>query len=251
MAADTHAPSGLHLFRPPYTSCDPIELGWSPEPFDPGGSIVWFMAPSDSVYAEMEWISDRPRSLPFFVVLPEPENILPLSHMLRRVPDLGPRGVLPGVGRSMLAALRILLAAPPRVLSAAVGSYLDDVGFLPDEASRKRVETIVAEAPRIRSIEALASLMCQSRRTLGRFFHERGLPVPSHWLQFARILHVAIQLQNTRTNINRVSARYQFPDGFTLSNAMNRLTGFRPSFVREHLGWEWLIEAWLRRESPQ
>jgi hypothetical protein len=29
---------------------------------------------------------------------------------------------------------------------------------------------------------------------------------------------------------------------------MKRLTGFRPTDVRQRLGWEWVVEAWLRRE---
>ena len=248
MSSNLNHPTGLHLFRPPYTDCEPITLGWSPEPIQPGGSVVWFMAPTSTVYGEMEWVTRRPRSLPFFVVLPEPDDIVALSGMLRHLPDLGPRGVLPRAGRTTIPALRTLLAAPPTALPVAVGDYLEDTRILPDPASRERVERIFAEAAHVGSIEALATRLCQSRRTLGRFFHQRGLPVPSHWLQFARILHVAIQLQNTRTNINRVSARYNFPDGFTMSNAMKRLTGYRPSFVREHLGWEWIVEAWLRNE---
>jgi hypothetical protein len=30
---------------------------------------------------------------------------------------------------------------------------------------------------------------------------------------------------------------------------MVRLTGYRPSHVRRYLGWEWLLEAWLRQEA--
>ena len=29
---------------------------------------------------------------------------------------------------------------------------------------------------------------------------------------------------------------------------MKRMIGFRPSEVRQRLGWEWIVEAWLRRE---
>jgi hypothetical protein len=29
---------------------------------------------------------------------------------------------------------------------------------------------------------------------------------------------------------------------------MDRLLGLRPSFARERLGWQWVIEAWLLRE---
>ena len=130
----------------------------------------------------------------------------------------------------------------------AVADHLEDMGVIPDPETRKRIETIFSAAPGTRSIQGLSRRFCQSRRTLGRFFQERGLPVPSHWLQFARILHISIQLQNTTLNIGRVAVRFGYPDGFTMSNTMKRLTGYRPSFVREHLGWEWIVEAWWRVE---
>jgi transcriptional regulator GlxA family with amidase domain len=88
-----------------------------------------------------------------------------------------------------------------------------------------------------------------SRRTLGRHFALSGLPVPSHWLQFARLLHVSIQLQNETGAAFRIATRAGYPDGFTMSNQMKRMIGYRPTEVRNWLGWEWLLEAWLRREG--
>lgn len=244
------APAGLHLFRPPYRTSEPLEPGWRPEPVEPGGAVVWFMKPVGAVWEELAWASDaRPMSLPLFIVLPEPEEIAPLAPILRAVPDLRPKGVLPMASSGTMAALRTLLAAPPRSLPMSVADYLDDAGLVQDEETRERVIAIFATAPHTPSIERLARRFAQSRRTVGRFFSDRDLPVPSHWLQFARLLHVAIQLQNTRTSINRVSGRFGYTDGFTLSNAMKRLTGYRPSFVREHLGWEWIVAAWLKREG--
>lgn len=240
---------GLHLFEAPYRACRRISLGWSPEPLLPGAAVAWFMAPTAEVYGELEWIRSRPLSVPFFLVLPEPEDIRPLAGILRHIPPLRPKGVLPSAGSGTLSALQTLLAAPPNALADAVSDHLIDLGIVRDGETRARIETIFATAPHVSSIEKLAHQMCQSRRTLGRFFNARGLPVPSHWLQMARLLHVAIQLQNTRTNINRVSTRFGYPDGFTMSNSMKRLTGFRPTFVRDHLGWEWIIQAWLRREG--
>lgn len=242
------APRGLQLFRPPYSGCEPIDPGTSPAPFEPGLSAVWFMAPDGNVMDELQWAAIRPRSVPLFVVLPPPAQIPALVDVLRAVPSLRPKGVLPGAGHGLMNALRTLLAAPPSALHIAAADYLEDIGAIDSLETRERVETIFAMAPNISSIEDLARHLCQSRRTLGRYFNGRDLPVPSHWLQFARSLHVAIQLQNTRQNIGRVASRFGFPDGFTMSNAMKRLTGFRPSFVRKHLGWEWFIEAWWRRE---
>lgn len=239
---------GLQLFRPPYRTCNPIDPDSHPGELQPGESAVWFMAPGPRIEEELRWAALRPRGLPLFLVLPPPEQVPELVGILRAVPGLRVRGVLPGGGRGTLEALRTLLAAPPAALPLAVADYLEAMGVINDAVTRERVEAIFAAAPNIRSIHGLARQVCQSRRTVGRFFQERGLPVPSHWLQFARILHVAIQLQNTRLNIGRVSARFGYPDGFTMSNTMKRLTGYRPSFVREHLGWEWIVEAWWREE---
>ncbi len=240
---------GLYRFDAPYLDYEPIQLGWTPEEPAPGGSVVWFMAPVGDIYPELEWVRSRPDGLPLFIILPQPEEILPLAPILRSVPDLRPRAVVPGAGHGLGTALQTLLAAPPRILPVAVADLLEMEGMVPDAESRRMVEHLFGAAPRISSIEDLAAQLCQSRRTLGRFFQERDLPVPSHWLQFARLLHVAIQIQNTRLNINRISARFGYTDGFTMSNSMKRLTGYRPSFIRRHLGWEWIVKAWIRREG--
>lgn len=241
--------TGLYLFRPPYEACEPVSLDWQPQRLLPGAAIAWFMAPVGSVYPELDWLRDRPASLPLFVVLPEPEDIPTLASVLRVVPELRPRGVLPVAGPGTEQALRILLRSAPPSLPGAATDYLDRLGIIRDPDARDRVSTIFSCAPHTRSIEQLARSFCQSRRTLGRFFKERELPVPSHWLQFGRLLHVAVHLQNTRVTVNRVSTRFGYPDGFTMSNSMKRLVGYRPTFVREHLGWEWLIQAWLEGEG--
>ncbi|MFO7894916.1 MAG: AraC family transcriptional regulator [Longimicrobiales bacterium] len=241
--------AGLYLFRPPYQACEPIDLDWRPDALLPGAAIAWFMAPVARVWAELDWLRDRPASLPFFVVLPEPEDIAPLAPILRAIPDLAPRGVLPVAGPGTESALRTLLGAAPPSLPEAATGHLDRLGVVNDHETYARVTTIFASAPHVSSIEQLARNLCQSRRSVGRFFRERDLPVPSHWLQFARLLHVAVHLQNTTATINRVSGRFGYPDGFTMSNSMKRLLGYRPSFVREHLGWEWLIQAWVEEEG--
>jgi AraC-like DNA-binding protein len=68
-------------------------------------------------------------------------------------------------------------------------------------------------------------------------------------LHFARLFHAALQLQVEETAVFRIASRFGYADGFTMSNQMKRLIGYRPSQVRELLGWEWLIEAWLKKEG--
>jgi hypothetical protein len=87
---------GLQLFRPPYQFCEPLDLDWRPRVSEPGTAAVWFMVPEASVYPELEWLWERPRTMPFFIVLPEPEDIPPLASVLRSVPIWGPEG--PAVG---------------------------------------------------------------------------------------------------------------------------------------------------------
>ena len=72
---------------------------------------------------------------------------------------------------------------------------------------------------------------------------------PSHWLHFARLLRVTIRLQNSQDSVLSVGYELGYPDGFSLSNQMARLTGYRPTEARMYLGWEWLLEAWLRQEA--
>jgi transcriptional regulator GlxA family with amidase domain len=91
--------------------------------------------------------------------------------------------------------------------------------------------------------------MYLSRRTLGRHFETHRLPVPSHWLQFARLLHVLLRAQTNGVALFRLAIAAGYPDGFTFSNQVKRLTGLRPSDARNLIGYEWLVEAWLAREE--
>jgi hypothetical protein len=68
-------------------------------------------------------------------------------------------------------------------------------------------------------------------------------------LHFGRAVRACIQLQSLRSSLFDVARDLGYPDGFALSNQMSRLTGVRPSVAREHLGWEWILEGWLRREA--
>jgi len=65
----------------------------------------------------------------------------------------------------------------------------------------------------------------------------------------ARLLRVAAKLQNTEATVASIAIDHGYPDGFSVSNQMERLIGHRPSEIRERLGWEWILEAWLKREA--
>jgi hypothetical protein len=62
-------------------------------------------------------------------------------------------------------------------------------------------------------------------------------------------VRACIQLQNLESSLFDVARDLGYPDGFSLSNQLRRLTGVRPSLARDHLGWEWIVERWVEREA--
>jgi AraC-like DNA-binding protein len=138
---------------------------------------------------------------------------------------------------------------PPRQIGATLTSYLTRRQLLTQDDIRRKVRKIFESVPEVTSVSKLARRLYTSRRTMGRRFAAAGLPVPSHWLQFGRLLQASFRLQDDRYTVGRVAARIGYPDGFTLSNQMKRLIDCRPSDVRHNLGWEWIVEMWIRTEA--
>jgi AraC-like DNA-binding protein len=160
-----------------------------------------------------------------------------------------PLGILPYHETPSVEDLVWALTRPPQDLPVEVTEYLVWRGIPLDRETARIIRRTVELSADVRSISALARSLYLSRRALGRRFLNRGLPVPSHWLHFARLLRVAIRLQNSAESVVSIGFELGYPDGFSLSNQMMRLIGCRPSEVRAHLGWEWVLEAWLRREA--
>jgi AraC-like DNA-binding protein len=127
--------------------------------------------------------------------------------------------------------------------------YLSWRGIVLDADTRHIVRRTLELSSELRTVSALSRSLYLSRRALGRRFLDRGIPVPSHWLHFGRVLRACMLLQGLTSNLFDVACETGYPDGFALSNQMNRLLGIRPSVAKDHLGWEWLLEAWLRREA--
>jgi AraC-like DNA-binding protein len=127
--------------------------------------------------------------------------------------------------------------------------YLAWRGIVLDQETRHIVRKTLELSEDVRTVSALSRSLYLSRRALGRRFLERGIPVPSHWLHFGRVLRACVQLQNMKSSLFDVASDLSYPDGFALSNQMSRLVGVRPSVAREYLGWEWILESWLRREA--
>lgn len=217
---------------------------------EPGSALVWNMEPG-TYRSVQEVVRRRPGGLALLVVLPPAKDMEADPGLVTAVQRCRPHGLLPYHEWPAAADLAQVLRRPPLDLAAEVTDYLAWRGLVVDRDTVHLLRRIIELSAELRSITALARGMYLSRRALGRRLMTRGLPVPSHWLQVARILRFASELQNSEASIFSVAYAAGYPDGFSVSNQMQRLIGFRPSQVRERFGWEWIVEAWLRREAEE
>ncbi len=239
------------LFAPPYREFIPL---CDEESFPTtlrvlrGVALVWNLDAGHAPHA-LERAANRPGGVPLMVILPPASKVRRLeAGILAIVEEARPQSVLPHHPKPDPGEMAWLLADEPECLASEVLDFLVWRGMHFDKETRRVLLRTLELAPDISTLSALARGVYLSRRALGRRFQQRGLPVPSHWLQFSRILHAAVRLQSSERSVSDIALALGYPDGFTLSNQMERLVGVRPSFVRDRLGWEWLVEAWLQRE---
>lgn len=241
------------LLAAPYTGLIPL---YSPGdlnlrgPSLRGAALVWSMA-RGAPTRDLSQAASRPGGLPLVVILPPADRIRRDPDLLDLVERCRPHSILPFHPAPDAEELGRLLSRPPTDLPGEVTDYLSWRGLRMDGETRRLVRRTLELSGELKTIGGLARSLYLSRRALGRRFLSRGLPVPSHWLQFGRVLRASLHLQTTNDTLFVVAAAHGYPDGFALSNQMYRLTGVRPSTVRDRLGWEWIVESWLEMEVAE
>lgn len=243
----------LHVLSFPYESLEPLTGGREQMLIaarSPGSALVWEVGPVLRPET-LSFVEGRPGGLPLVAVLPEAAVLEEHPNILAPIQACRPHGLLPCGGAVDARDVASVLRRPPLDLPADVTDYLRWRGIPVDPDTTRLLRRIIELSAEARTITGLSRQLYMSRRALGRRFLARGLPVPSHWLQLSRILRLACRLQNTAATIVSIAYESGYPDGFSLSNQMHRLIGYRPSQVRDFLGWEWIIEAWLRREAER
>lgn len=246
-------PAPLSLFTPPYSSFERLPGTEVPSPEKepvPGAALVWELGKGDWGGA-FRSIRSRPPGVALIMILPPAEELDEVGRLLEAAEQCRPHSVLPYHDRPEPEEIAAVLRRPPEDLSTEVMDFLWWRGIQVDLDTRRLVRRTVELSAELRTVSALARGLYLSRRALGRRFQTRGLPVPSHCLHFFRVLRAALELQNSDGNLFEVGCRFGYPDGFSLSNQMKRLTGLRPSTARKCLGWEWIVESWLRVEAEE
>jgi len=239
----------FYLIRPPYRILVPVA---GPESLLPahgldGSALVWCMSDSPSP-GSIHQLRRRPGGVPLVAILPPADRVRRPQDLFGFVDQCRPHSLLPYHEQPNPLDLRTLLAEPPGDLPGAVVEYLAWRGLVLDLGLRRTVRRILELSSELRTVSGVARSLFMSRRALGRRFMKEGLPVPSHWLQFGRVLRAVLALQRPEATLMGVAFDLGYSDGFSLSNQMKRLLGIRPRHVSARLGWEWVVECWIQEE---
>jgi AraC-like DNA-binding protein len=238
-------------FFPPYTRVDPLDHPYQiprgPLP-NQGTALLWNLSAGE-LGPGSRAVSARPAGVALFVILPKSTELEGNDTLLQLMTRCRPHSVLPHMTEVDVEELTTILRRFPTQFALEVSDYLTWRGIEVDLDTRRLIRKTFELSAELRTVSALARSLYMSRRALGRRFMTRGLPVPSHWLHFGRVLRGSLQLQDRETSLFRVGCDLGYPDGFSFSNQMKRLTGLRPSTMRECFGWEWVVESWLRQEA--
>lgn len=241
------------LLEPPYRQLRSLpEDGPSPSTLRSvrGKALVWSLA-KGRPSINLEIAANRARGLALIAILPPAGTLANQPHLLDLLESCRPSSLLPYHPTPDSGELAQLLARPLQDVATEVVDYLSWRGLRLKGETRHLVKKTLDLAGDLRTVAGLSRALFVSRRALGRRFLLDGLPVPSHWLQFGRLLRLLPSLQHSNDSLFGIATRSGYADGFALSNQMHRLTGVRPSTVRECLGWEWFVEAWLDTEVSE
>lgn len=238
-------------FFPPYRRLEalshPYQIPRSPLPTR-GGVLLWNLKPQEVGWGSRA-VRARPPGVALVILLPPESELGDSGSFLRLMELCRPHSVLPHVEEIDPDELVSVLRRFPSQFDVEVTDYLVWRGIDVDLDTRRLLRKTFELSGELRTVGGLARGLYMSRRALGRRFVTRGLPVPSHWLHFGRILRGSIRLQGLRANLFSIGCELGYPDGFAFSNQMKRLTGLRPSMMSECFGWEWIVESWLYTEA--
>ena len=215
-----------------------------------GSALVWFLE-EEEPGTTLEIASRRPAGVVLILILPPASSLTRGMDLMGIISQSKPSAIVPYHEDVEPEDIAALVRRPPPHLAVELTDYLAWRGIRVDRETRRVIRRTVTLSEQVSTVASLSRATYLSRRALGRRFVSRGLPVPSHWLQFSRILRAVVRLQNCSDSLHTVACGLGYPDGFALSNQMKRLTGIRPSIARACLGWEWLVECWLQMERSK
>ena len=116
----------------------------------------------------------------------------------------------------------------------------------PESPVAGELRSILNAPPEALRVGRIARRLYVARRTLGRHFRVVGLPAPNEWVGLARAL-LAHRTIARGGPLKAAAAAAGYPDQFTMSNAIHRITGLRPSQLRD-VSWTAFLDVWIARQ---
>ncbi len=152
-------------------------------------------------------------------------------------------------GQPIAEALRPVLTSREE-LGEDAGDWLHLRGLAPSSALGHIVRQVFLLAPRFSRIHPLLECIGEAESSVRARFRKKRLPPPHRWLQAARALYAAVEIQGRPGEpLLRIAGTGGFGDAAALSKQVHAAFGIRPSVLRGTLGWEWLLDRWTEREG--
>lgn len=184
-----------------------------------------------------------------FPAAPVVVRVPPASPVALRVAQSAPRlrvRAVVGTDEPLAPALRSLLTHSP-ALGDDVVEWMGVRGHPLSPSAAALVRHLAdASAACARMADTLAHAG-QSERTARHCMRVRALPPPSAWHQAFRALHAVMRIQaEPHVHVLNVAVEYGYSDHSGLSRQLARTFAVGVSAVRGTVGWEWLLDRWLR-----
>jgi AraC-like DNA-binding protein len=143
-------------------------------------------------------------------------------------------------------ALRRQLTRPAD-LPGDVVEWLTLRGIRMTPSIRHLLHGIFALAPDSPTVAPLLTRIGTSESSARFRLQKKCLPPPGRWLQVARALTAALHLQARPDRaLLPLALSLGYADHSALSHLLGRAFSVRPGEIRDRLGWEWLLDRWLR-----
>jgi AraC-like DNA-binding protein len=173
--------------------------------------------------------------------MPPEEGILAAA----RLSSLRCRAVV-RVGPELPAILRDVLTDPANLGRDVIDWLrLRSIRLNPHQADL--LEKIFTDAPDHGDLTALLARHHIPPSTARFRLRKRGLPSPNRCFQAARAIHAVLRLlAQPELPVATVARRLRFADHSALAHLLRRSLGVTSQEIRGTLGWEWLLDRWLR-----
>lgn len=240
----------LSAFGPPYTDFLPLDQSEA-LPALPRGTLLAIrpahIVTDERILREVERLQLALARTTFVLWL----DLVERERVASLAAAGGRRGIRGFVVRPLLddALLRAQLT-DPRDFPIDLVRWLERRGFELRRPVHEMMRAAIGHAATCRSVAQLAARSGGNLVRWRRALQHAGVGSVANFHQILRLLAIAIQIQREPTTaLSVISERYAFYDGAALRHRFAEVFGCPPSDARRYLGWEWMVDAALRRSG--